>query len=130
MTDSLTLPSGECLQLPEGVNKGAVSDGFHTFDELYEHRVALFCALVSAISSIDAEKGALDRAGWSRCHDDGEPCFGGGWLIAWISTDDGEIRYHLPESVAEFLPAELEEARGTPWNGREETLASLRAISG
>lgn len=26
-------------------NAGEVSDGYHTFDELYEHRVALFIAL-------------------------------------------------------------------------------------
>lgn len=34
--------------LPEN-EKELVSDGYHTFKELYEHRVALFVALSNAI---------------------------------------------------------------------------------
>ena len=97
-----------------------VSDGFHTFDELYKHRVALFIILIK----IAHEKGW--ECGFSKNHlkydvmltykqgdelniDDYEACFGGGWLIGWIVLPNGDqVRYHFSEDQAEKLPATLE----------------------
>lgn len=108
----------ECLYLPEGVNVGQISDGFHTFDQLYGHRNALTAALLNTADELGL------KAGWSLRHDDGELCFGGGWKIAWIELPSGkEIRYHLPGDFV--LPARLEKQKGTAWNGIDETIDGL-----
>lgn len=63
---------------------GQLSDGYHTFDELYEHRTALFLALCRAL-----------ELGWrSRLHADGSMFEG--WFIAGVPLMTGEITYHLP----------------------------------
>jgi hypothetical protein len=63
---------------------GDTSDGYHTFNELYEHRHALFCALSQ--HSKESYK--------SKFHDDGTMY--DGYFVAGISTDKGIIDYHLP----------------------------------
>lgn len=61
-----------------------VSDGYHTFNELYDHRTALFLALAKALN-----------VGWrSKLHADGTIFYG--WFIAGLSLPTGEISYHLP----------------------------------
>ena len=73
-------------------DKSQISDGYHTFAELYEHRHALFLALVSTMPECFV---------MSRCHSDGKLCFGGyEWfiVIGELSTGD-QISYHLPTSL-------------------------------
>ena len=64
---------------------GEISDGYHTFNSLYNQRLCLFAALVNAYK---------DKAWKSRLHHDGEPCFGGGWFIVGITTPAGDYTYH------------------------------------
>jgi len=60
-------------------------DGYHTFNELYEHRCRLFIALMWA----------KWRNAWaSKVHADGS--IWEGWFIAGIHTKSGDITYHLP----------------------------------
>ena len=102
---------------------GEISDGYHTFNELYDHRIMLFLALMKAASDAGLE------CGWSRRHDDGELCFGGGWVIGWITTPAGlQARYHMEDSRP--LPPSLERPLGSPWNGQEETLTALAELMG
>lgn len=62
-----------------------VSDGYHTFGELYKHRVALFIALMKAHPDIS----------WiAKEHHDGTGIEG--WYIAGMSLPTGDITYHLP----------------------------------
>lgn len=62
-----------------------ISDGFHTFDELYEHRHALFIALMKSHPKIS----------WrANNHDDGS--IFPGWFIAGMFLPTGNITYHLP----------------------------------
>lgn len=76
----------QTLQLPCPV--GQVSDGYHTFDELYEHRCLLFIALMKA----------HPRIAWlSTCHHDGSTY--PGWFIAGMDLPNGTITYHLPERL-------------------------------
>ena len=71
--------------------KGSISDGYHTFDELYEHRHALFGAVVRLYG------------GWkSRKQSDGT-CYPG-WFIAGIKTADGQVTYHLPDRLWDKFP--------------------------
>lgn len=64
---------------------GEVSDGYHTFNSLYNQRCYLFVALVNAYK---------DQAWKSKKHNDGLNCFGGGWFIVGINTPDGPYTYH------------------------------------
>jgi len=113
---------GYDIPLPKGVEPGQVSDGYHTFDELYDHRVKLMIALMVQASNAGYE------AGWSKNHSDGKPCFGGGWVITWVVAPNGEeVRYHMKDT--ESLPEKLEKRTGTPFNGKEETLSALANLS-
>lgn len=64
---------------------GDFSDGYHTFNDLYTQRAVLFATIVNQ---------NLDKAWKSRKHEDGEPCFGGGWFIVGIDTPVGSYTYH------------------------------------
>lgn len=84
-----------------------VSDGYHTFGCLYEQRCILFAALVGAYR---------DLAWKSRCHSDGEPCFGGGWFIVGIKTPQGQYTYHYPDDDWYLFDCE-EVERAPEWDG-------------
>ena len=62
-----------------------LSDGFHTFGQLYYQRMMLFAALVKTYK---------ERAWKSLRHESGELCFGGGWFIVGIDTPEGSYTYH------------------------------------
>ena len=71
-----------------------ISDGFHTFAELYEHRHALTLSLMKAKPEL---------FWFSRKHNDGELCFGtGDWFIIGAELPAvGSITYHLPMALWE-----------------------------
>lgn len=100
------------------VDMGEVSDGYHTFNELYAHRVRLFSSLMHAYPGL---------AWWSRKHSDGEEWEG--WVIAGISTPEGEITYHLPVEEIEFLPEGTELEFGKEWDGHEASDVLDRLLS-
>jgi hypothetical protein len=79
-------------QLTIECETGAVSDGYHTFDELYAHRCALFVALMAA---------SPDIAWASPLHSDGTGIRG--WIIAGMDLPTGMITYHLPTSFDTLL---------------------------
>jgi hypothetical protein len=66
-----------------------VSDGYHTMDELYDHRIALFIALCKRLNDAGADV-------WrSELHADGKGYTG--WFILGIGKEKGkQISYHLP----------------------------------
>ncbi|MBE9178686.1 hypothetical protein IQ268_08950 [Oculatella sp. LEGE 06141] len=67
---------------------GKVSDGYHTFDELYEHRCLLFLALMRS----------HPHQSWkSRKHHDGSVFEG--WFIAGLILPSGAVTYHLPDRM-------------------------------
>jgi len=68
---------------------GKVSDGYHTFDELYEHRCLLFIALTKSFPGLSWK---------SRLHHEGT-MFPGGWFIAGMNLPSGAVSYHLPERL-------------------------------
>ena len=71
--------------LMDEYDTGDFSDGYHTFNELYQQRRMLTAALVYAHSHI---------AWKSHRHSDGEQCFGGGWFIVGFDTPEGQYTYH------------------------------------
>lgn len=105
------------------VDMGEVSDGYHTFNELYAHRVRLFGSLMHAYAGF---------AWWSRKHSDGEELEG--WVIAGITTPEGEVTYHLPAEEIEYLPEGKEIELGKEWDGHTSSdvldrLLSLRPVN-
>lgn len=87
-----------------------VSDGFHTFRQLYYQRMMLFAAIV---------RQNKDKAWKSFRHEDGELCFGGGWFIVGIDTPEGSYTYHYEAIYFGMFDCE-ELERGKHWDGHTE----------
>lgn len=91
-----------------GINTSKISDGYHTFEELYEFRkmynAVLFngwaeahLASVSLVESKVYDKVLIEpkynvHKSWK--HHDGELCFGGGWFIVSAMLPTGLISNH------------------------------------
>jgi len=87
-----------------------LSDGFHTFRQLYYQRMMLFAVIV---------RQNKDKAWKSLRHEDGELCFGGGWFIVGIDTPEGSYTYHYEDNYYSLFDCkELE--RGKHWDGHTE----------
>ena len=87
-----------------------VSDGFHTFRQLYYQRMMLFATIV---------RQNKDKAWKSFRHEDGELCFGGGWFIVGVDTPEGSYTYHYEDSYFGMFDCE-ELERGKHWDGHTE----------
>lgn len=76
-----------------GIDVGSVSDGYHTFDELYEHRCILWMVLCAAIN--DRAESDASRPWRSERHSDDSSW--DGWFILGHGEWEGEqITYHIP----------------------------------
>lgn len=99
----------------EGSEEMEVSDGYHTFGELYEHRIALFitlCRVAREVYNVFGGKDVSQRILpiWrSKLHHDGTSY--DGWFVMGIGDEKGEqITYHLP--VAKWEETGFAETRG------------------
>ena len=89
---------------------GDFSDGYHTFNDLYTQRAVLFATIVNQ---------NLDKAWKSHKHEDGEPCFGGGWFIVAVDTPKGSYSYHYEDKYWDiFKCVELPVAKH--WDGHTD----------
>lgn len=70
------------IEIPE-TGIGDLSDGYHTFNELYHHRALLFASICNTNKDI---------AWKSKQHDDGTMY--DGMFIVGISTPEGQATYH------------------------------------
>ena len=94
------------------IDSGEISDGYHTFNELYHQRAILFATIVNQNS---------DRAWKSYKHEDGKYCFdkNGEWFIVGIDTPQGSYTYHYEKKYWDvFKCKELE--CGKHWDGHTE----------
>jgi hypothetical protein len=83
---------------PEG-KEIIVSDGYHNFEELYDHRIELFITLCRALHRVYEVDHCIEQFEiWrSKKHTDGSSYEG--WFILGIHKERGEqISYHLPMS--------------------------------
>lgn len=83
-----------------------ISDGYHTFADLYEQRLILSAAL--AKNNPHAWK--------SKRHEDGSVPFGGGWFIMGFDTDEGCYTYHYELKDWDLFQCK-ELGKGKPWDG-------------
>lgn len=70
----------------ESIDKGEISDGYHTFNELYYYRMLYNAAFFNLLPKEWVHK--------SKKHHDGEECFGGGWFIVMAELPTGQISNH------------------------------------
>lgn len=68
---------------------GDTSDGYHTFNELYDFRKAYNVALFNEYAL--SGKYSVHK---SKRHYNGEKCFGGGWFIVVAVLSGGQITNH------------------------------------
>ena len=74
---------------------GSTSDGYHTFDELYEYRKLYNAALFNEWWALrETLYGFQFNVHKSKRHSDGELCFGGGWFIVQATLPTGQISNH------------------------------------
>lgn len=96
---------GEVIDAP-AVDVEKMSDGYHTFADLYEQRLILSAAL--AKNNPHAWK--------SKRHEDGSVPFGGGWFIMGFDTNEGCYTYHYELKDWDlFQCKELD--KGKSWDG-------------
>jgi hypothetical protein len=89
----------------EAENIGKISDGYHTFDELYYHRLVLFCIICNQNK---------DKAWKSKKHADGTMYEE--YFIVGLTTPDGNYSYHFNQEYwYEFKVKELDYA--PEWDG-------------
>ena len=98
---------------------GDLSDGFHTFNGLYEQRMILFAVLVKAYRN---------RAWKSYRHEDGEYCFGGGWFVVGIDTPEGSYTYHYENKYWDMFDC-VDLPMAKHWDGHTEADAETRLMS-
>jgi len=89
-------------------NVGEISDGYHTFNELYDHRCHLFIALMRSNPGIS----------WrANLHSDGTmfpDCF-----VAGMDLPTGTVSYHLPLWMWKMLDGcgMVTTGRAPEWDG-------------
>lgn len=90
---------------------GKVSDGYHTFDELYDHRCLNFLAW-QALMHLHGEP--YSPAWKSHKHNDGSSY--DGWFIAGLTMPLGQITYHIPDKYWDLSHA-VERESAPEWDG-------------
>lgn len=93
-------------------DKGEISDGYHTFDQLYHQRAILFATIVNQNK---------DKAWKSFKHSDGKYCFDsdGEWFIVGIDTPQGSYTYHYSKEYWDMFDCQELEC-GKEWDGHTE----------
>lgn len=106
MQDGCSAKNVQTIMTLPAVDVEKISDGYHTFADLYEQRLILSAAL--AKNNPHAWK--------SKRHEDGSVPFGGGWFIMGFDTDEGCYTYHYELNDWDlFQCKELD--KGKPWDG-------------
>ena len=78
----------------EGIDTNKISDGYHTFDDLYKHRTMLFMV----VCRLAVENGGFECWKSIKHYDDSE--YEGWFIMGLKSVTDStlNISYHLPMS--------------------------------
>lgn len=105
---------------------GDTSDGYHTFNELYEYRMLynalLFNELYRHHQNYNVHK--------SWHHSDGERAFGGGWFVVVAQLPTGQVTNHYEEKDWPLFDIE-ERVRADKWDGHtpQEAAERLRVFA-
>jgi hypothetical protein len=91
---------------------GELSDGYHTFNQLYHQRAVLFACIV---------RQNKNKAWKSFKHSDGNYCFdsNGEWFIVGVDTPQGSYTYHFAKEYWDMFDCQELEC-GKEWDGHTE----------
>ena len=84
--DAFIVEKDVISSLQQEQDMGEVSDGYHTFNELYYYRMLYNAAFFNLLPKEWVHK--------SKRHHTGEECFGGGWFIVIANLPTGQISNH------------------------------------
>jgi hypothetical protein len=109
------------------INKNKISDGYHTFGELYEHRIELFITLCRWLVKSDKHTNLVWRS--KKNADGGE---WDGWFLMGIDPTPGsQISYHLPISKwdeCDFVDETREQAPPFDGHTSNDVLKRLKSL--
>jgi hypothetical protein len=102
-----------------------ISDGYHTFGELYECRKLLNAALFN-----EWELRGLYNVHKSLRHHDGQLCFGGGWFIVVAELPDGQMSFHYEEKDWSLFEIAVADKMRVPFDGHttRDVLDRLKSL--
>lgn len=105
---------------PFYVVNGDISDGYHTFEELYDHRVALYLALCKmtgwpAYFKIDKDNWNQDEV-WKN------------WICLFLETPEGQISYHVPYGYYEMIQTFAKESPDHKWDNHTSSDVLYRIL--
>lgn len=104
-----SLPPGAASEgAPSLIVTGETSDGYHTFNELYEHRMVLTAALMRSHPDLS----------WKSRHHHvgGDPMFEG-YFIAGMDLPTGTITYHYQLKHWQLFPGVRVLPHAPEWDG-------------
>lgn len=88
-----------------------ISDGYHTFSELYDHRCLLFIRLCLMTP---------EKALW-RDHFNG-------WFALYLELPEGQISYHIPEKYLTLIQDKILNSALNPFDGHTSQTVINRLI--
>ncbi|MCH9836325.1 hypothetical protein K0U83_11720 [bacterium] len=102
-----------------------ISDGFHTFKELYDFRLVFNACLFN-----EWAKQGVYGVHKSRKHGDGEECFGGGWFVVMATTPFGQVSNHYRDCHWGIFECESRE-KADAWDGHSagDVVDRLRMVA-
>jgi hypothetical protein len=90
-------------------NANDVSDGYHTFGELYEHRCLLYISMCAFVNYINKDEiGYIYKTRRNK-----EGITWKGWFLLTLNTSFGQISYHIPDkywNMCNFKEKEFNES--------------------
>ena len=101
-----------------------VTDGYHTFKELYDYKMAYNAAWFNELSKTHPEYDIHK----SKRHSDGELCFGGGWFIVMAELPTGQISNHYEMKYWNLFNNVPEKEKSNEWDGHTPQDAYNRMI--
>lgn len=95
-----------------------VSDGYHSFDELYQHRTLLYLNFTLAAIGLSSS--------WVACWKTHYP----GWPVVFLETPRGQISYHIEEKYIPMIEHRIRRDDNHEWNGHtsEDVLTILTEL--
>lgn len=109
----------------DGIRTDEITDGHHTFGELYDHRRALTAVLAAGASS------AGDSWRSKAHHPEDSPMFEGGYFIVGIVLPTGVITYHYELTHWDDFAAVPELPHAPKWDGAtpDDTVTRLLELA-
>jgi hypothetical protein len=102
---------GRTTRIEVVANHVEISDGYHTMNELYDHRRALTAVLAASAAT------AGDSWRSKRHHPDDAPMFEGGYFIVGIELPTGTITYHYELGYWDDFATVPELEHAPKWDG-------------